>query len=42
MLPHGYSIFDNLLHLALGVIGIAVAWFVGRREMRPAATMLKI
>ena len=25
LLPHGYSIVDNIIHLALGVAGIAVA-----------------
>ncbi len=25
LLPHGYSIFDNLLHLVLGVLSIVVA-----------------
>ena len=25
LLPHGYSLFDNLLHLALGVLGLVVA-----------------
>ncbi len=25
LLPHGYSIVDNVIHLALGVAGIAVA-----------------
>jgi hypothetical protein len=25
LLPDGYTIFDNLLHLALGIVGIAVA-----------------
>ena len=35
LLPHGYTIADNLLHLALGAAGIAVGWFVGRG--RPAA-----
>jgi hypothetical protein len=29
LIPHGYTIFDNLLHLALGVLSIALAWFVG-------------
>jgi hypothetical protein len=29
LIPHGYSLFDNLLHLALGVLSIALAWFVG-------------
>ena len=27
LLPDGYTIFDNLLHLALGVASIAVALF---------------
>lgn len=31
LLPDGYTVFDNLLHLALGVLSIAVAWF-----LRPA------
>ena len=26
LLPHGYSIVDNIIHLALGVAGIAVAF----------------
>ena len=30
LLPHGYSIVDNLTHLALGVLGIALGWFVQR------------
>lgn len=30
LLPHRYSVADNILHLALGVLGIAVAWFVRR------------
>ena len=36
LIPHGYTVFDNLLHLALGILGIAVAWFVGGE--RPAST----
>jgi hypothetical protein len=36
LIPHGYTVFDNLLHLALGILGIAVAWFVGGE--RPART----
>ena len=30
LLPHGYSLFDNLLHLAIGGIGIYLAWFAGK------------
>ena len=29
LIPHGYTVFDNLLHLALGVVSIALAWFIG-------------
>ena len=29
LIPHGYTVFDNLLHLALGVLSVALAWFVG-------------
>jgi hypothetical protein len=29
LIPHGYTLFDNLLHLALGILSIALAWFVG-------------
>jgi hypothetical protein len=32
LIPHGYTVFDNLLHLALGILSIAVAWFVGGEE----------
>jgi hypothetical protein len=34
LLPNGYSIVDNLIHLALGALGIAFGWFVERD--RPA------
>lgn len=27
LIPHGYTVFDDLLHLALGVLSIAVALF---------------
>ncbi len=30
LIPHGYTIADNLLHLAIGAASIAVAWFIGR------------
>ena len=30
LLPHGYSIADNLIHLVLGVLNIVVAWFLQR------------
>ena len=29
LIPHGYTLFDNLLHLALGIVSIVLAWFVG-------------
>ena len=29
LIPHGYTLFDNLLHLALGILSIALTWFVG-------------
>jgi hypothetical protein len=29
LIPNGYTLFDNLLHLVLGILSIAVAWFVG-------------
>jgi hypothetical protein len=32
LLPDGYTVVDNLLHLVLGGLGIALAWVVGRRE----------
>jgi hypothetical protein len=28
LIPHSYTLFDNLLHLALGILSIALAWFV--------------
>jgi hypothetical protein len=27
LIPHGYTFFDNLLHLALGVLSLVVAFF---------------
>jgi hypothetical protein len=33
LIPNGYIVFDNLLHLALGILSIAVAWF-----LQPGAT----
>ena len=30
LLEAGYTIYDNLLHLVLGIAGIAVGWFVNR------------
>lgn len=32
LLPHGYSLFDNLLHLIIGVAGIVIAWFLARER----------
>ena len=35
LIPHGYTLFDNLLHLALGILSIVLAWFVrGERTAR--------
>ena len=31
LIPHGYTVFDDLLHLALGVLSIAVALSAPRR-----------
>ena len=28
LLPHEYTVFDNLLHLVLGILGILAAWVV--------------
>ena len=37
LIPHGYTLFDNLLHLALGILSIVLAWFVGgERSARTA------
>jgi hypothetical protein len=36
LLPDGYTVFDNLLHLVLGVLSIAVVLFA--RGGAPAAT----
>ncbi len=30
LMPHGYTIADNLLHLVLGGLGIAFGWFLSR------------
>ena len=32
LIPNGYTVFDNLLHLALGVLSLAIALFSPRRE----------
>ena len=34
LLPHGYSIVDNLIHLAAGVLSIAVAFLQGGATAR--------
>ena len=36
LFPSEYSVLDNLIHLALGILAIAVAWLLPRRD--PAAT----
>ena len=35
LLPHGYSVFDNVIHLVLGVLGLLVA----RSGRRPTITV---
>lgn len=40
LLPHGYSLFDNFLHVALGVTGIAVAWIIGKQDRAVAPAVL--
>ena len=30
LMPHGYSIFDNLLHLVLGILGIVIGFVLSR------------
>jgi hypothetical protein len=35
LLPHGYSVFDNLIHLVLGALGLLVA----RADRRPTITV---
>ncbi len=37
LLPHGYDLLDNVIHLALGVLGIAVAWLLPQRAERGIA-----
>ena len=32
LLPNEYTVLDNIIHLALGALNIAVAWFVGRER----------
>lgn len=34
LIPHGYTIFDNLLHLVLGVLSLAVAYAQGSTAAR--------
>ena len=33
LLPHEYSVVDNLFHIVLGLANIAMAWVVGRGGM---------
>ena len=37
LIPSGYSIFDNVFHVGLGVLNIAVAWLIGREAGTSAA-----
>ena len=34
LIPDGYTVFDNILHLALGVLGLAVALSAPRASRR--------
>ncbi len=34
LIPHGYTVFDNLLHLALGISSIALGFFAGAGAAR--------
>ncbi len=36
LLPDGYTVVDNLVHLVVGGLGIALAWVVGRRDAASA------
>jgi hypothetical protein len=36
LIPHGYTIFDDILHLALGVLSLAVALFYAPGEAEAA------
>src|SRR5215210_5199328 len=40
LIPHGYTIFDDLLHLALGVLSLALALFAsgGSRQTGSSAS----
>jgi hypothetical protein len=34
LIPHGYdTVFDNLIHLTLGVLGIAIGFFIASRTL---------
>jgi hypothetical protein len=43
LLPHGYSVFDNLLHLVLGAASIAVVYYsqAGRTVRRHGPRMAR-
>ena len=34
LIPHGYTLFDDLLHLALGILSLAVAFGLGGAPAR--------
>ncbi len=34
LIPHSYTVFDNLLHLALGISSIALGFFAGAGAAR--------
>ena len=40
LLPHGYhTVLDNLIHLSLGVLGVAVGFFLGQRPVGQSSTV---
>src|SRR5215212_5349380 len=42
LIPHGYTIFDDLLHLALGVLGIAVALSAPRESRQSGRRSVRV
>ena len=32
LIPHSYSVLENFVHLVIGVLSMAVAWYLPRRQ----------